>query len=77
MKILVTGGSGYIGSFMVKRLLQETHEVVVFDRQELTFPEESISYIQGDLRSTEDLKNLFASHKFDAIIHFAAVISMG
>lgn len=76
MKILVTGGSGYIGSFMVKRLREDSHEVVVFDRQKPSFAEEGVNYIHGDLRNPEDIKTLFDSHKFEAIIHFAAVISM-
>lgn len=76
MKILVTGGSGYIGSFMVKRLREDSHEVVVFDRQKPSFPEGGVTYIHGDLRNPEDIKTLFDSYKFEAIIHFAAVISM-
>jgi UDP-glucose 4-epimerase len=77
MKILVTGGSGYIGSFMVNRLLSDSHEVVVFDRQKPSFPEESVEYISGDLRNADDIQNIFNNRSFDAIIHFAAVISMG
>jgi len=72
MKILVTGGAGYIGSVTVKRLLQENHEVIVFDNLEQGHKEVvPCNLILGDLRDKLSYEPLKRQH-FDAVIHFAA-----
>lgn len=79
MKILVSGGAGYIGSFMTKALLDRGDEVVVFDNLERGHREavdERARFIKGDIRNLNDLENLF-SDKFDAVIHFAGLIAVG
>lgn len=79
MKILVTGGAGYIGSFMVKSLLDRGEEVVVFDSLERGHGDAIDSrakFIQGDIKNTSGLDSLFGSEKFDALMHFAAYISV-
>lgn len=79
MTILVTGGAGYIGSFMVKRLLVEGYEVVVADSLERGH-REAVDYKAilkvGNLLDTNYLDVLFKENKFDGIIHFAGYISM-
>ena len=77
MKILVTGGSGYIGSFMVKRLLEENHQVSVLDRNSSGFGFDNVEHIAGDLIDIGTVRNTLSNKSFDAVIHFAAVISMG
>jgi len=80
MKILVTGGAGYIGSFMVNLLLDKKHDVVVFDSLERGHKEalnKLTGFVKGDIKSVSDLKVLFQNHKFDALLHFAAYISVG
>jgi len=79
MKILVTGGAGYIGSFMVKRLLDLGRKVVVFDNLERGHKEaidKRAKFVQGDIKSFVTLKNLFSSEKIDAVMHFAGYISV-
>lgn len=79
MKILVTGGAGYIGSFMVKRLLKENHDVVVIDSLERGHKEavdSRASLKVGSLLDENFLQTALSSDKFDAIIHFAGYISM-
>lgn len=79
MKILVTGGAGYIGSFMVKRLLEGGHEVVVFDSLERGHSEVLDSrskFVQGDIKNRDALELLFGNDKFDVVMHFAAYISV-
>ncbi len=80
MRILVTGGAGYIGGFMAKRLLEDEYEVTVADSLERG-SEKAIDnradFIKGNLADSQFLRDLFSSHKFDAIIHFAGYISMG
>jgi UDP-glucose 4-epimerase len=80
MKILVTGGAGYIGSFMTKVLLDRGDEVIVFDNLERghrSAVDPRASLIQGDLTDKEAVSKLFASEKIDAILHFAGLISVG
>jgi UDP-glucose 4-epimerase len=79
MKILVTGGAGYIGSFMVKRLLEEQYEVVVIDSLERGHKkavDQRASLKVGNLLDGNFLEETLKNEKFDAIIHFAGFISM-
>src|SRR4249920_4177733 len=79
MKILVTGGAGYIGSVVTAELLNAGHEVIVFDnltrghRQALP---EAASLLVGDVADREALNLLFKSHAIDAVMHFAALIEV-
>jgi UDP-glucose 4-epimerase len=86
MKILVTGGAGYIGSHTVKEILDKKWEVIVADNfskstsgnLETLFGrmnDERIVYC--DLRHKKHIKEIFAKHKFDAVIHFAAYKDVG
>lgn len=72
MRILVTGGTGYIGSITVRELLKKGHEVVVVDNV-ISGNKESISceLIVGDLSDKDFLINNVKG-EFDAVIHFAA-----
>jgi UDP-glucose 4-epimerase len=80
MKVLITGGAGYIGSNMVKRLLDEGHAVTVADsleRGHKEFVDQRATFIQGDLRSETFVKELFAKDSYDCVMHFAAFIAVG
>ncbi len=77
-KILVTGGAGYIGSHTVQKLGQAGYEIVVYDNLS-TGSAAAVLYgelIQGELNDTEHLAQVFAQHQFDAVLHFAASISV-
>lgn len=77
MKILVTGGAGYIGSITVKALVKEGHEVVVFDNLVNGHKENvSTKLVIGDLLDKNSLKQL-DGEKFDGVIHFAAYALAG
>lgn len=79
MKILVTGGLGYIGSQMIATLLAGGHAVVVFDRAP-PHPLQSVPdriVVRGDLADAPALDALFAAHRFDAVMHFAGSIQVG
>jgi len=79
MNILVTGGAGYIGSFMVKKLLDEKYSVVVLDSLERGHKEAVDARAElrvGNLLDAEFLEKTLKETKFDAIIHFAGYISM-
>lgn len=79
MKILVTGGAGYIGSTTVKMLTESSHEVVVFDNLVYGHKESvTVPLIQGDLADNKDkLEEVFDKNKFDAVIHFAGYAAAG
>ena len=76
MKVLVTGGAGYIGSHVVRQLGEAGYDVVVFDnlstghRWAVTHGE----LVEGDLADEQAIEALFSAHRFDAVLHFAAHI---
>lgn len=79
MKILVTGGAGYIGSHAVKELIREGLEVVVFDnfssgKRELV-PDGKV--VEGDLQNISDIENVFRTHDIQGVVHFASLIQVG
>ncbi len=74
MKILVTGGAGYVGSHAVRELLKNGYEVVVYDNLSRGFQEslsEDVKFVHGDLNNPELLEHVFNSNKFEAVIDFA------
>lgn len=77
MKILVTGGAGYIGSNMVLALLDAGHQPVILDDfstgHEQLVPD-GVEVIRGNVGDRAVTDALFAAHKFDAVAHFAASI---
>ena len=75
MKILVTGGAGYIGSHMNLVLQDAGHAVTVFDNLSRGFADavKDATLIEGDLRSKDDLDRLFRFNAFDLVMHFAAL----
>ncbi|MCU0705474.1 MAG: UDP-glucose 4-epimerase GalE [Fimbriiglobus sp.] len=79
MRILVSGGAGYIGSFTVHRLLAEGHSVVVFDNLSLGHAAAVPAGLlrSGDLADTAGLDALFAAEGIEAVIHFAASTAVG
>ena len=79
MKSLVTGGAGFIGSHIVRKLVEKGHEVVVFDklsRGRMEYIQDlvdsgKIKFIEGDIRKMEDVKE--ACKDVDYIFHQAAI----
>jgi UDP-glucose 4-epimerase len=74
MKILVTGGAGYIGSHVVKNLLNIEYDIVIYDNLSTGYKESVLGgeMIVGDLSDKKALSKLFKMHKFDTVMHFAA-----
>ena len=75
MKVLVTGGAGYIGSVTSEVLLSRGYEVVVFDNlsqgHRAAVPV-AADWIEGDLSSPHDIHHAIDSHRPGAVMHFAA-----
>lgn len=76
MKLLVTGGAGYIGSHVTLQLAEAGHEVVVLDNLSTGHAHAVIGaeLVVGDLGDEALLDALFERHAFDAVLHFAASI---
>ena len=87
MKILVTGGAGYIGSHTCVELLNAGYDVVVFDNLCNSHAEslervkaitgKALEFVKGDIRQREDLRSVFANHTIDAVMHFAGLKAVG
>lgn len=87
MKILVTGGAGYIGSHTCIELLNEGHEVVVVDDLSnaskialdriQTITKKELTFYEVNILDTEKLNDVFSKEKVDAVIHFAAFKAVG
>jgi UDP-glucose 4-epimerase len=77
VKILITGGAGYIGSHMVRTLGEMGgHDIIVYDNLS-TGHRELVLYgnlVEGDLADSKTLDTLFKDQQFDAVLHFAAHI---
>lgn len=79
MKLLITGGAGYIGSITNWLLREQGHETVIFDNM-VNGHKEAVGdtkLIIGDLRNKEDIDDVFEAEKFDAVVHFAALALAG
>ena len=87
MKILVTGGAGYIGSHTCVELLNQGHDVVVIDNlynsSKLAMDRveaitgRKLKFYEGDLLNKSDIQNVFDHEKIESVIHFAALKAVG
>jgi UDP-glucose 4-epimerase len=87
MKILVTGGAGYIGSHTCVELLNEDYDVVVLDNLSNSSEEslkrvqkitnKTLSFYKADLMDKASVHRVFTDHKIDGVIHFAGLKAVG
>ncbi len=87
MKILITGGAGYIGSHTCVEMLEAGHEIVIVDNFYNSCPEalnrikelsgKDFKFYECDIRDREGLDKIFAENKIDAVIHFAGLKAVG
>lgn len=80
LRVLVTGGAGFIGSNLVKRLLERGYQVIVLDNLSTGSLENiraflgDVEFIKGDVRSFDDIAS--AAKKADVVVHLAALINV-
>jgi UDP-glucose 4-epimerase len=87
MTILVTGGTGYIGSHTVVELQNAGYDVVVMDNlcnssmkvldRIEAITGKKVPFYEADIRNREDLEKIFSNEKIDAVIHFAGLKAVG
>lgn len=87
MKVLVTGGAGYIGSHTCVQLLEAGHQAVVVDnlsnsseeaiRRVESITSQSLPLHKVDIRDYDGLADVFAQYDFDSVIHFAGLKAVG
>ena len=87
MRVLLTGGAGYIGSHTAVECLSAGHDIVVVDNlsnssakaldRVAQIADRSLDFVEADIRDRAALKALFARHRIDAVIHFAGLKAVG
>lgn len=87
MKILVTGGIGYIGSHTCVELLNNNYEVIIVDNLSNSkidvvkkiekIANKNVNFYEGDVSNFDMLDNIFSENKIDAVIHFAGFKAVG
>jgi UDP-glucose 4-epimerase len=80
VKILVTGGAGYIGGTVTRLLLERGHSVVVYDNlchSQRSMVPAGATFVEGDVADSKRLDEVFAGASFAGVMHFAALIEAG
>jgi UDP-glucose 4-epimerase len=80
VKILVTGGAGYIGGTVTRLLLERGHSVVVYDNlchAQRSMVPAGATFVEGDVADSKRLDEVFAGASFTGVMHFAALIEAG
>jgi nucleoside-diphosphate-sugar epimerase len=74
-KILITGGSGFLGINLTRYLLKENYEITILDVADFNYPEKrKIKFIKGDIRNTETVKKAITGQ--DIVVHTAAALPL-
>ena len=87
MRVLVTGGTGYIGSHTIVELLSQGHEICALDNFDNSSPlvldriselsNTPLEFHRADIRDTEKVKSILRGFGADAVIHFAGLKAVG
>ncbi len=90
MRVLVTGGAGFIGSHLSERMLRDGHEVVILDQLndyyspslkcrnlDIVRKAGPVTFVQGDISDPHTINELIAGRRIEAIVHLAALVGVG
>jgi UDP-glucose 4-epimerase len=80
MRVLVTGGAGYIGSVVVEELIKDDHEVIVYDnlsKGHRSSVHRNAHFINDDLLQKEFLTGILRESRTEAVVHMAAYSLVG
>jgi len=79
LRILLTGGAGYVGSHVLRAVLETGHDAVVFDDLSNGHAEATgdVELVRGDILDAEALRKLFERDPFDCVMHFCGLIDSG
>ena len=90
MRVLVTGGAGFIGSHLSERLLRDGHQVVILDQLNHYYSPAlklwnldevrkcgPVTFVQGDICDLRAVTNLMSTQKIEAVAHLAALVGVG
>jgi len=87
LRVLVTGGAGYIGSHTAILLIEAGYDIVIFDNFSNSSKEsikksrkivgKKIPLVEGDIRDRDAIREAFKNYKIDAVIHFAGLKAVG
>jgi nucleoside-diphosphate-sugar epimerase len=80
MRVLITGGTGFVGSFTAAQFADRGHQVVCFDRRLQPPPgfavgQSGVAVVEGDILDRENLRQVIQEHRIEAVVHAAAIIS--
>jgi len=79
MKILVTGGAGYIGSHVTEQLIDRKYNVIILDNLKTGHKRlinQKVNFIRGDINNKKLINNIIKQHNIQTIIHLAAYLNV-
>ncbi|HKO12347.1 MAG TPA: NAD(P)-dependent oxidoreductase, partial [Acidobacteriaceae bacterium] len=76
-EVLVTGGSGFFGGILKRKLLDEGYSVTNIDLVADTDQHPALTHVRGDIRDSALVESVFATRRFDAVFHTAAMLAHG
>ncbi|WP_425843638.1 NAD-dependent epimerase/dehydratase family protein [Agrococcus sp. TSP3-2-1] len=75
MRVLVIGGAGFLGSYVLRELQDAGSTVCVFDQQTPAAPAANATYVTGDVRNAGDMAQCFTDFRPDVVVHMAAIVN--